>query len=179
VDQVFSARFGARAAGDHLVEPPYGLISAGSSSRSLVARQLVPLARRGEGCDRILAPALQRDSPSFEPGLFDAPGVHRQAQCASRNVRAGNGPGRCATWGLRAPARCITVPRGATEASRRGARLKLTVVRRNRAGHVRSNARKGRNNIGGDRRPIIGLDILEQVKADRGGAQKRAIMNSL
>ena len=51
-----------------------------------------------------------------------------------RSVRAGNGPGRCGDGGLRAPARCVTVPRGTTETSSRGARLKLTVVRRNRAG---------------------------------------------
>ena len=39
-------------------------------------------------------------------------------------------------WGLRVPARCITAPPGAT-AARRGRDLKLTVVRRNRAGHHR------------------------------------------
>ena len=38
-------------------------------------------------------------------------------------------------WGLRVPARCITAPPGATAASRRRS-LKLTVVRRNRAGHA-------------------------------------------
>jgi hypothetical protein len=39
-----------------------------------------------------------------------------------------NGPGRCGTWGLRAPARCSTVPSG-TDAASQGSRLKLTVVR--------------------------------------------------
>ena len=34
---------------------------------------------------------------------------------------------------LRAPARCTTVPQGASEASYRGASLKLAVVRRNGA----------------------------------------------
>jgi transposase InsO family protein len=46
-----------------------------------------------------------------------------------------NGPGRCGMWGLRAPARCSIVP-SRTNAANRGSRLKLTVVRRNRAGQV-------------------------------------------
>ena len=50
----------------------------------------------------------------------------------------GNGPGRCGMWGLRAPARCTTVPQGANEGRNRGGRLKLTVVRRNRAGQRRA-----------------------------------------
>ena len=37
--------------------------------------------------------------------------------------------------GLRAPARCLTVSRGTLETDSRGASLKLTVVRRNEAGH--------------------------------------------
>jgi hypothetical protein len=37
-------------------------------------------------------------------------------------------------WGLRAPARCSTVPAG-TNAASKGSRLKLTVVRRTWAGH--------------------------------------------
>jgi hypothetical protein len=51
-------------------------------------------------------------------------------------VRAhdGNGPGRCACLGLRAPARCLTVSRGTFEADYRGASLKLGVVRRHGAG---------------------------------------------
>ena len=40
-----------------------------------------------------------------------------------------NGPGRCGTSGLRAPARCSTIPSG-TNAASRGSRLKLTVLRR-------------------------------------------------
>src|SRR6266540_1285844 len=52
---------------------------------------------------------------------------------------------------------------------------------RARAASVRSTQMPAKvdNNIGGDRRAIIGLGILEQVKDDRGGTQKRAIMNSL
>ena len=41
--------------------------------------------------------------------------------------------GRCSIWGLRAPARCSTVPAG-TNAASKGSRLKLTVVRRIWAG---------------------------------------------
>jgi len=44
-----------------------------------------------------------------------------------------NGPGRFGIWGLRAPARCSTVPAG-TNAASKGGRLKLTVVRRTWAG---------------------------------------------
>ncbi len=38
-------------------------------------------------------------------------------------------------WGLRAPPRCTTAPLGANGAST-GSRLKLNVVRRNRAGQI-------------------------------------------
>ena len=34
------------------------------------------------------------------------------------SVPSGNGPGRCGTWGLRAPARCSTVPHGTHRARR-------------------------------------------------------------
>jgi hypothetical protein len=52
-----------------------------------------------------------------------------------------NGPGRCGIRGLRAPARCSTVPAG-TNAASKGSRLKLTVVRRIWAGqHQRSGCR--------------------------------------
>ena len=56
---------------------------------------------------------------------------------ASRNKASAppcNGPGRYGIWGLRAPARCSTVPAG-TNAASKGGRLKLTVVRRTWAGH--------------------------------------------
>ena len=55
----------------------------------------------------------------------------------SFSVHAGNGPGRCGTWGLRAPARCSTAPQGASGTTSKGCRLKLKLVRRNRAGHWR------------------------------------------
>ena len=42
-------------------------------------------------------------------------------------------------WGLRAPTRCITVPQGANQGRDEGGVLKLSAVRRNRAGHVRYN----------------------------------------
>lgn len=48
------------------------------------------------------------------------------------SVRACNGLGRCGTWGLRAPARCLTSTSTATIGGRS---LKLNLVRRNRAGH--------------------------------------------
>ena len=51
------------------------------------------------------------------------------------SVHAGNGPGRCGIWGLRAPARCSTAPQGASGTTSKGSRLKLKLVRRNRAGH--------------------------------------------
>src|SRR3546814_16556821 len=52
-----------------------------------------------------------------------------------RSIRASNGPGRCGVWGLRAPARCITVPAG-TQPATRGRSLKLNPGRRNRAGQL-------------------------------------------
>ena len=79
-----------------------------------------------------MAAALQRGASAFEPRLSHAERVR-----GSRNKASAppcNGPGRCGIWGLRAPARCTTVPAG-TNAASKGGRLKLTVVRRNRAGH--------------------------------------------
>ncbi len=45
--------------------------------------------------------------------------------------------------GLRAPARCLTVPRGTAEASNQGASLELSVVRKNRADHGVSQSPEG------------------------------------
>jgi hypothetical protein len=45
-----------------------------------------------------------------------------------------NGPGRCAIWGLRAPARCSTVLEGTIEEPGNASFLMLAVVRRIRAG---------------------------------------------
>ena len=51
-----------------------------------------------------------------------------------RSSRFRNGPGRYATWGLRAPARCNTVLEGTIERAGDAGSLNLTVVRRIRAG---------------------------------------------
>ncbi|MEA2634774.1 MAG: putative transposase [Chloroflexota bacterium] len=53
-----------------------------------------------------------------------------------RSPRFRNGPGRCAVWGLRAPARCSTVPHGTIERAGDARTLKLSVVRRIRAGQI-------------------------------------------
>ena len=90
------------------------------------------LARPGQGRHRSLAPPLQRGAPSFEPRLFDARRVRRKTE--RRSTRFRNGPGRCAIWGLRAPARCISVLRGTFKRQGDAGSLKLTVVRRIRAG---------------------------------------------
>jgi putative transposase len=55
------------------------------------------------------------------------------ARGAKTSAPSGNGPGRCGTWGLRAPARCSTVPSG-TNGAGKGSRLKLGAVRKIRAG---------------------------------------------
>src|SRR6187551_2162902 len=95
--------------------------------------RMVSFARRSEGTDRRMATPLQRGAPSFEPRL-----PHAQRVRDSRSKTSApscNGPGRCGTSGLRAPARCSTVPSG-TNAAIRGSRLRLTVVRRIGAGHL-------------------------------------------
>ena len=68
------------------------------------------------------------------------------ARGARPSAPSGNGPGRCGMWGLRAPARCSTVPPGTTAASQ-GSRLKLMLVRRIRPGHrfTHSSASRGDN----------------------------------
>jgi putative transposase len=91
--------------------------------------RMVPLPRRGQDRHRDVAQALQRGAPAFEPRLFDAGRVRGEAQGERRSTRVGNGPGRCAAWGLRAPARCITVPQGTFEGTREASRLKLKLVR--------------------------------------------------
>ena len=74
---------------------------------------------------------LQRGASAFEPRLSHAERV--RGSRSKTSAPSCNGPGRCGIWGLRAPARCSTVPAG-TNAASKGSRLKLTVVRRNRAG---------------------------------------------
>ena len=95
--------------------------------------RMVSFARRGKGSDRRMAATLQRGTSAFEPRLSRAERVR-----GSRNKASAppcNGPGRYGIWGLRAPARCSTVPAG-TNAASKGGRLKLTVVRRTWAGHL-------------------------------------------
>jgi hypothetical protein len=95
---------------------------------------MVSLARPGQGRDRGLTQALQRDSPALEYRLFDAGRVRREAHAQRGSVRFRNGPGRCATRGLRAPARCITVLEGTIEEPGDAGSLNLAVVRRIGAG---------------------------------------------
>src|SRR4029079_19582503 len=99
--------------------------------RRVSETRMVSFARRSEGTDRRMATSLQRGAPTFEPRL-----PHAQRVRDSRSKTSApscNGPGRCGTSGLRAPARCSTVPSGTNAAIRRS-RLKLTVVRRIGAG---------------------------------------------
>ena len=76
--------------------------------------------------------------PAFEPRLFDAGRVRRKAQSERRSPRFRNGPGRCGRRGLRAPARCSTVPHGTIRGTGDASSLKLSVVRRIRAGQPRA-----------------------------------------
>src|SRR5436190_4574913 len=71
---------------------------------------MVSFAPRGKGDHRNVAAALQRSASAFEPWLPHAQRVRGARSKAS--APSGNGPGRCGTWGLRAPVRCATVPSG-------------------------------------------------------------------
>jgi hypothetical protein len=105
--------------------------------RRVLEHGMVPLARRGQGHHRSLAPPLQRGPPAFKHQLFDAGRVRREASTDQRSSRFRNGPGRCATRGLRAQARCSTVLEGTIERPGDAGSLNLSVVRRIRAGHSR------------------------------------------
>lgn len=94
---------------------------------------VVPLARRSQDHDRILAPSLQRGSPSFEPRLFDADDIRREAQRTA--PASATGRGAALNRGLRAPARCSNVLEGTRQQPGEAGSFKLTVVRRIRAGH--------------------------------------------
>src|SRR4249919_3123609 len=96
---------------------------------------MVPVTDRGEGADRSVAEALQHGAAAFESRLSHAGRVRGEAREARRNGRPSDGADRCGIWGLRAPPRRTTAPQGANERSNRGGRLKLNVVRRNKAGH--------------------------------------------
>src|SRR6516225_1332896 len=101
--------------------------------RRVLEPRMVPQQSRGEGDHRAVVTSLQRSTPSFEPRLFDTGRVRGRIEGARRTVQAGNGSDRCGMWGLCAPTRCVTVPRGALEARGEGSRLKLSVGRRIRA----------------------------------------------
>ena len=116
--------------------------------------RMVPLQSRGQDRHRKLAQALQHRAAAFEPRLSDTGRIRRQAQGADFSVHTGNGPGRCRIWGLRAPARCSTAPQGASGTTSKGCRLKLKLVRRNRAGQ-----------------PIVAMCVLDMACApDAPGA---------
>ena len=78
--------------------------------RRVPGHGVVPVSRRGQGRHRSVAQALQRGTPAFEPRIFDTGRVRREASTDQRSSRFCNGPGRCAMWRLRAPARCSNVP---------------------------------------------------------------------
>src|SRR5262249_56787366 len=88
---------------------------------------------RSEDHYRGVAAALQRGASTFEPGLSHAKRVRDTVRKRSAPPR--NGPGRCGIWAFAPRPVASPAPRGATAASK-GGRLKLTVVRRIRAGHI-------------------------------------------
>ena len=106
----------------------------GQVPRRVPEPRMVPVTRRSEGADRSVAATLQHGAAAFEPRLSHAGRVRGEDREARRSSRPGDGADRCGTWGLRAPPRRTTVPQGAYQGSNRGGRLKLNVVRRNRAG---------------------------------------------
>ena len=95
---------------------------------------MVPVTDRGESADRSVAEALQHGAAAFKsryltPAAFAAKLEKQGATDAQATGRI------AAVYGASAPRRRTTVPQGANERSNRGGRLKLNVVRRNRAGH--------------------------------------------
>src|SRR5215469_13733585 len=95
---------------------------------------MVSFARRGENHHRILAAALQRVASALEPRLSHAERV--RGSTGKRSTPSSNGPGRCGMWASAPWPVASPAPPGA-HAGSQGARLKLTVVRRNGAGHAR------------------------------------------
>ena len=76
---------------------------------------MVSFARRGKGSDRRMAATLQRGTSAFESRLSHAERV--RGSRSNSSAPSCNGPGRCGIRGLRAPARCSTVPVGTNAAS--------------------------------------------------------------
>ena len=74
-----------------------------------------------------------RGAPAFESGLSHADGVRHSA--GKRSAPTCNGPGRCGMWAFAPWPVAPPAPQGA-HAGSKGRRLKLAVVRRNRAGQV-------------------------------------------
>src|SRR5271168_5313347 len=97
------------------------------------------LACRGKDHHRNLAAALQCGGSTFEPRLPYAKRV--RGSPSKRSVSHGNGPGRCGIGAFAPRPVAPTAPRGANAAIK-GGRLKLTVVRKNWAGHLVGRNRK-------------------------------------
>lgn len=64
--------------------------------------RMVRLAGQGQGRHRDLGSALHHGAAAFQPRLFDASGLRRDARTTDRGACNGNGPGRGACSGLRA-----------------------------------------------------------------------------
>src|SRR6516164_6530065 len=96
--------------------------------------RMVPLESRGQDRHRSVEAPFQRSETALEPGVSDAERVRGEAEERCGSDPSGNGPGRCGTWGLRAPARCTTALQGACTTRSVDAGLKLILVRRNWAG---------------------------------------------
>src|SRR6185312_14423567 len=99
--------------------------------RRVSESRMVSFACRSESDHRDVAAALQRGAAAFEPRLSHAERV--PGSTGKRSVPSCNGPGRCGMWASAPWPVAPPAPRGA-HAENKGARLKLTVVRRNGAG---------------------------------------------
>src|SRR5262245_53842986 len=95
---------------------------------------MVSFTRRGEGDHRDLEATLQQRATAFEPRLSHAERVRGSTD--KRSARSCNGPGRCGVWASAPWPVAQPAPQGA-HAGSKGSRLKLTVVRTNRAGQSR------------------------------------------
>ena len=111
-------------------------------------RQMIELVRAGRTPEELakeFEPSAQairnwvaqadRDEGRREDGLTTAEReelnrLRRENRQLKLERSSGNGPDRCGMWGLRAPARCSTVPRGTSKGRNQGGRLKLKMVRK-------------------------------------------------